>query len=127
MDEELTDSENEEEEQQKGSSNLDEVIEAQSDGTSKLGIGDSEPCCSSSIMDNTSSNTSSGETESASTTSGPKVETVVSADDKELTPCDQDGQSTPNHEVRRGMHHTSWLIYYSLYLSFTSANRPLQL
>ena len=112
----MTDSENEEE-QQKDSSNLHEVIEAQSDGTSKSGIGDSEPCCSSSIMDNTSSNTTSGETESASTTSCPKVETVVSADDKELTPCDQDGQSTPNHEVRRGMDHTSRLIYYSLSLS----------
>jgi hypothetical protein len=100
VDEELTDSENEEGEQQSGPSNqaLDEGIETQSDGKSTSSKdSDSEPCCSLSIVDNTS-NTVSEDTEPQSASSGPKVETVISTDDKELPPH-QDDQ---DHEVRRG-------------------------
>ena len=101
VDEELTDSENEEEEQQRGPSNqaFDEGIEPPSDGISTSGKGDdSEPCCSSSVVDNTS-NRSSGDTEPGSASSGPKVETVIT-DDKELPPRDQDDKSSQDHEVR---------------------------
>ena len=107
MDEELTDSENEEEEKQRGPSNqaLDEGVEPPSDGISTSGKDyDSEPCCSSSMVDNTS-NRSSGDTKSGSASSGPKVETVVTTDDKELPPSprDQDDQSSQDHEVRKGL------------------------
>ncbi len=97
VDEELTDSENEEGEHQGGPSNqaLDEGIEPQSDGKSTSSKdSDSEPCCSSSIVDNTS-NTVSEDTEPQSASSGPKVETVISTDDKELSPRPHD----QDHEV----------------------------
>ena len=105
VDEELTDSENEEEEQQRGPSNqaLDEGIEPPSDGMSTSGKGDdSEPCCSSSVVDSIS-NRSSGDTEPGSASSGPKVDTVISTDDKELPPHDQDDQSNQDYEVWRSL------------------------
>ena len=94
VDEELTDSENEEEEHQKGPSNqtVDEGLEPRSEGKED----DSEPCCSLSVMDNTSNKSSEPE-------SAPKVDTEISTDDKELPPHDQEGQSSEDHEVKRGM------------------------
>ena len=93
MDEELTDSENEEE-HQGGPSNqtVDEVLEPRSEGKED----DSEPCCSLSVVDNKHSGDTGLE-------SAPKVATVISTDDKELPPRDQEGQSSEDHEVKRGM------------------------
>ena len=100
VDDNLTDSENEEGEQQ-GSPSNHEGTEQQSDGKSTSQESDSEPCCSSSIVDNTGN---SEDTVPQSASSDPKLETVISTNDKELPPCDQDNQ---DHEVRRGIDHTS--------------------
>ena len=99
MDEELTDSENEEKELQRDSSNQDgneETRDPPLDGKSPSGKqNDSEPCCSSAVVDSSSS----GNMESKSASSGPKVETEISNDDKKLPPCIQDNQSSQTHEV----------------------------
>lgn len=109
VDDELTDSENEEGEQQ-GSPSNHEGTEQQTDGKSTSQESDSEPCCSSSIVDNTSNSVPQ------SASSDPKLETVISTDDKELPPCDQDNQ---DHEVRRGIDHTSNPVNLSLSLCFS--------
>ena len=85
VDDDLTDSENEEGEQQGSPSNqaVDEGIEQQSDGKSTSQESDSEPCCSSAIVDNTS-NSNSEDAVPQSASSDPKLETVISTNDKEL-------------------------------------------
>ena len=117
VDDDLTDSENEEGEQQGSPSNqaVDEGIEQQSDGKSTSQESDSEPCCSSAIVDNTS-NSNSEDAVPQSASSDPKLETVISTNDKELPPCDQDNQE---HEVRRGIDHTSNPNPINLYLSLS--------
>lgn len=112
VDDELTDSENEEGEQQGGPSNQ-ALNDGQSDGKSTSQGSDSEPCCSSSIVDNTS-NSNSEDTAPQSASSDSKVETEISTDDKELPPRDQDDQ---DHEVRRGVDHTSNPVDLSLSFS----------
>lgn len=123
MDEELTDSENEEE-QQRDSPNqgLDEGTRDQPPDGKSPGTGrgdDSEPCCSSAVVDSISSG-------NAEPSGAPKVETQISTDDKVLPPHDKDNQSISSEdlEVRRGMDDIC-LAALMLLSHSTSANRSV--